>query len=83
MKKKIAFDCQIKRIMVIRHSTVDMRTGEQTPGKIEVVTKECGTPLFGDQVCRGCAQGWEVEENKFASEKEKARAAALWKRNPK
>lgn len=77
MKKKISSGCPIKRTSVVRHSTVNMKTGEETPGKTEVVTKECGIPLFGDPICRGCAQGWEVPENKFANEKERARALKL------
>ena len=78
MKKKQSTQCTIRRIVVVRHSTIDMQTGKETPGKTQVVTEACGTPLFGDPtgVCRSCAEGWQVKGNKFASDKEKTRAAA-------
>lgn len=71
--------CPIRRTKVTKHSTLNMATGESKPGRTTVGTEECGTPLFGDKVCRACAQGWEVPENKFANAKELAKAKRLSK----
>ncbi len=79
MKKSQSTHCTIKRIVTVQHSTFNLRTGKRTKGKTEVVTQECGTPLFGEAtgICRSCAQGWEVKGNRFASKAERARAIAL------
>lgn len=71
--------CPIKRTKVTKHSTISMATGEEKTGRTTVGTEACGIPLFGDKVCRACAQGWEVPENKFASAKEKAKAKRMGK----
>lgn len=80
MKKKIYHSqCTIRRTKKITHSTINMATGKKTPGKVEVVTEKCGTPLFGaleneTGVCLSCVKGWEVKDNKFANADEKVRA---------
>lgn len=63
-------NCTVKRTMLIRHETWDMKTGKTTPEKNweEWVTKACGVPLFDaaekkNGICRHCAAGWNHPEN--------------------
>lgn len=47
--------------------------------RIETRVEPCGTPLFTNLetttgVCRSCREGWEVEDNVFASPEERTRA---------
>lgn len=71
--------CIILRTMKITHSKMNLQTGQQTVIGEEIVTRACETPLFSDQarssrICGSCSNGWEVEDNKFANEDEKAKA---------
>lgn len=81
-KRKIHHACTILRTCEITHGTMSMAPGGgYKKGKTEIVTEACGSPLFDDVrqasgVCRSCAEGWEVEGNKFANEAEKAKALA-------
>ncbi len=84
-KSKPSFSsCTVKRTFVRTSGKMNARTGELKVEKTETVTEECNVPLFGDHerkvgVCRGCAGGWEVQDNRFADEAEKLRAARLGK----
>jgi hypothetical protein len=67
--------CGVRRIVEI--TTLDSAT--MLPTETRVETKECDTPLFGDEeratgICRSCRRGWEVEGNRFATAAEKYRA---------
>lgn len=71
-------NCTARRIVKETHSTLNMATGKETKGRIKIVTKACGTPLFGGPeswtgICRSCTGGWEVRDNRFASAKERER----------
>jgi hypothetical protein len=60
--------CTKLRRMLIRHGTLNMQNGAVTEGAQEWVTRECGTPLFGQTerehgICRSCASGWTHPEN--------------------
>lgn len=60
--------CTVVRTMLIKHSTLSLRTGAVTEGASEWVTRPCGVPLFSDteQVsgqCRSCADGWTAPTN--------------------
>lgn len=71
--------CTIRRTVKVTHYRVNMATGKRTKGRSEIVTEPCGVPLFSDEhrrtgVCDSCAKGWDVEGNRFANAKEKARA---------
>jgi hypothetical protein len=73
--------CTVRRIIKETHSILNMTTGKSTKGRIKIVTKACGTPLFGEPesltgICLSCARGWSVQNNRFASEKERERAAS-------
>lgn len=68
--------CTITRTFVRKtYSFVDLKT----PISAETVTEPCATPLFSEDeattgVCRSCARGWEVPNNRFANEAERERA---------
>lgn len=69
--------CTIQRTFV--RSTGILSGGEFVEVKKETVTEPCGTPLFSPKqqatgICGSCRKGWEVENNKFATEVEKQRA---------
>ena len=71
--------CTVRRTSKVTHGTVNMVSGKSTKGRTEIVTEACGTPLFGEPenttgICRACAEGWEVPDNRFADPKEKERA---------
>lgn len=60
--------CRIMRRKLVRHSTVNIVTGERSAETEEWVTEPCGVPLFGERevltgVCRSCANGWTHENN--------------------
>lgn len=63
----MANSCTQMRRKLVRHSTLNMVTGEKTPGREEWLTEPCNIPLFGDSrgggVCRSCAGGWTHPEN--------------------
>lgn len=76
--------CGILRTFVVTHGTMEFGTGTIKMGRKETVTEIHNTPLFGDAdrvhgVCRACRDGWEVPDNKFANEAERARALAAGK----
>lgn len=80
-KSQVHHSCTILRTSEVTHGTLSMNGGGYKKGKTEIVTEPCGTPLFDDVrkasgVCRSCANGWEVEGNKFANKAEKAKALA-------
>jgi len=59
--------CTVLRRMRIRHSNIDLRSGEVEEGGFEWVTRACNTPLFGADrkigVCRSCRSGWTHPHN--------------------
>jgi hypothetical protein len=72
--------CTVRRIIKETHSTLSLTTGKTTKGYTKVVTKACGTPLFGAPesltgICLSCARGWEVKDNRFVNEEERKWAA--------
>lgn len=68
-------ECPIIRTYVVKHGTLNLETMLTTHTSEEIVTGPCGTPLFGNQrYCRSCSAGWEVEDNRFASDAERERA---------
>jgi hypothetical protein len=59
-------DCTQMRRKLVTHSSLNMATGETTPGRQEWVTEPCGTPLFGAKgqtLCRSCLSGWTHPNN--------------------
>ena len=75
--------CTTPRTFVKQSWKMDLLTDEKHDYRREVVTEACGTPTFQDNeertgVCRNCHEGWEVEDNNFASAAEKERAAKAW-----
>ena len=79
MKTKQHHACTILRTFVrTSYKSLDDAQHERN-GKSETVTEACNIPLFGNDartsgVCSSCAEGWEVEENKFANDAERKRA---------
>ena len=74
-------ECQIIRTMKITHGSLSTRTGKIAETGSSVETRPCGGPLFADVrresgVCRSCADGWEVEGNRFADVGERSKAQA-------
>lgn len=72
--------CTVRRIVKETHYLLSMATGKTGKGRSKVVTKACGTPLFGEPesltgICLSCARGWEVEDNRFVNEEERKWAA--------
>lgn len=67
--KAVITSCQVIRRMLIKHSTLNIATGETSSmAREEWVTRPCGTPLFGDEEravgkCRSCAKGWTHPNN--------------------
>ncbi len=73
-KPKQHSSCTRVRHMKITHMMMtlslcaqDVQTRDDSE-RVEWVTRECGTPLFGDEerkagVCRSCASGWTHPEN--------------------
>ena len=64
----ISKGCSVMRRMLVKHSTVNMVTGESKETSQEWVTKPCGTPLVQEQervtlVCSSCASGWTHPHN--------------------
>jgi hypothetical protein len=85
MKKPYRSSCTILRTFKVTHGTLDLATGKTAKGRSETVTQPCNTPLFGAPetatgVCRSCAEGWEVPDNRFATPEEKAKALATTKK---
>jgi len=81
MKRRYHNSCTVMRTFRRTHGTLDLVTGKTGKGRSETVTEACNVPLFGPPesktgICRACAEGWEVPDNRFANEKEKARALA-------
>jgi hypothetical protein len=73
--------CTIVRTFVRTHMTLATDSGELREGHKETVTEACDKPLFLDTetasgVCRSCRSGWEVPDNRFASDAERQRATA-------
>jgi len=71
--------CTIVRTFKRITRTVNVMTHAWRDEKVEMVTAPCEVPLFCDDemetgICRGCATGWEVGDNRFATEKERERA---------
>ena len=67
-------DCTQVRRMLITTSTLNIATGQTTPGASEWVTRPCGTPLFGARSralgkCPACESGW-THPNNYAVEVE-------------
>ena len=71
-------NCTIARTFVRTHGTLNLGSGEVKENSRETVTEACGVPLFGKDtkrgVCRACASGWEVPDNRFANATERERA---------
>jgi hypothetical protein len=64
----MAHSCIVERTMVITNCKLNLATGEKTNIREETVTRNCGTPLFGEieqklGVCRSCIMGWSVPGN--------------------
>jgi hypothetical protein len=80
-KKSYHSLCTVLRTVKVAEETVNMVTGKRGKARTWIETKACGTPLFGAPesltgICLSCARGWSVEDNRFASEKERERAAS-------
>jgi hypothetical protein len=62
----------------VTRGSLNIATGALTSHETTTETRRCGVPLFSDQrahgVCRGCAEGWQVEGNRFATADEIATA---------
>jgi hypothetical protein len=71
-------NCTIIRTFDRIHGTLNIGTGETKENSRETVTEACSVPLFGKEtkrgVCRACAKGWEVPDNRFANAAERERA---------
>lgn len=82
MAKTTEFNsCTILRTFKRTEYTINVSTGERKFIKEEVVTEPCNIPLFSKDnrvtgVCRCCHEGWETEDNVFASDEWKANAAS-------
>lgn len=60
--------CPVQRTKLMRHFSVDMRTGEHTDQESTWVTEACGAPMFtaaelAANQCRSCSAGWSHPEN--------------------
>jgi hypothetical protein len=74
-KPKPFHSCQTWRRVKITAYTMDLATGKRTPKGSHWETNRCGVPLFGDDQraagqCGQCASGWEVPDNRPATEAE-------------
>jgi hypothetical protein len=61
-------NCTVMRRVLVKHSTLDLETGQYVQGKEEWVTRPCGKPLFSDAEkqsgkCKSCQKGWTHPEN--------------------
>lgn len=61
-------NCIVERQKTVRHSTLNIVTGETTTkGEPTIVVEPCNTPIFGKGgfpgVCSACADLWEHPEN--------------------
>jgi hypothetical protein len=64
----MANDCTKMRRKLVTHSTLNMWSGEVTPGSREWVTEPCGVPLFDPRskakgICPACEGGWTHPNN--------------------
>lgn len=57
--------CTQMRRKLVRHSTLNIESGDTKEIRSEWVTEPCNVPLFGDvgNVCRSCLGGWTHPEN--------------------
>jgi hypothetical protein len=67
--------CQTWRRVKITAYTLNLATRERTPKGSHWETNRCGVPLFADAhraagQCQSCASGWEVPDNRPATEAE-------------
>lgn len=67
--------CSVWRVKEVTYQTLDVLTGKVVPKGKETVLERCNIPLFDGTfnktgVCRSCANGWQVPENRPATPEE-------------